>query len=322
MRLLLSMGLKPGADPGEPLRPRLRLVDADDGRVVRELAPEPAPPHRPGEHHELTGSTLDGDRLWQATRTEVLRVDLARWRIEARWSHPLLYDVHSVVPGPDGRLAVTASGHESVLEMSPAGELLRHRWLRRGSFERAYPGVSDFRAVPFDRFKPHSHHPNRAFWLGDRLWVTLFEQRECRCLDGPGAVPLPEGPPHDGLLREGLLWFTTVNGHVVAVDPDTLERRVHVDLAVLCGPGLPGWCRGLDVVGSRLWVGMTTLRSTTHREVLRRVLRGRDGVKRPTRVLEVDLDGPRVVREVPVGNRAGGTIYAVHALDGDQSQAA
>jgi len=201
------------------------------------------------------------------------------------------------------------------VETTRQGELVRHHWLRDGDFARAYPGVDDFRAVPFDRFKPHTHHPNHAFYLDGELWVTVFEERVCRCLTTPGRIELPEGPPHDGLLREGLLWFTTVTGWVIGVDPRDRDRRVELDLNRICDSAeLLGWCRGVEVVGSRLFVGMTMLRSTAHREVLRRVLRGRAGVKRPTRVLEIDLDRERLVREVPVGNRAGGTIYALTAV--------
>jgi hypothetical protein len=124
---------------------------------------------------------------------------------------------------------------------------------------------------------------------------------------------LPEGVPHDGKLRDGLLWFTQVHGRVVAVDPSH-GRRVW-DLAIdEGGRGLPGWCRGVEKVGDRLFVGFTMLRSTRHRDVARWLLRGADGRKRPTRIVEFDLARRRVVRELLVGNEAGGTIYGIQAL--------
>ena len=72
-----------------------------------------------------------------------------------------------------------------------------------------------------------------------------------------------------------------------------------------------GWCRGVAVHGDRLWVGMTQLRSTTHREVLRVLLRGERGRKLPSRVVEVDLAKQVIVREIQVGNTAGCTIYGL-----------
>jgi hypothetical protein len=101
---------------------------------------------------------------------------------------------------------------------------------------------------------------------------------------------------------------------VVAVDPVTLRRELELDLAALSGRrGALGWCRGVEVVGSRLFVGLTMIRATRHREVLRQLLKG---PKLPTRIVEVDLDRRRVAREVEVGNHAGGTIYSLLAAPG------
>jgi hypothetical protein len=98
---------------------------------------------------------------------------------------------------------------------------------------------------------------------------------------------------------------------VIAVCPRTLQRRLELDLRELDPrPGSLGWCRGVEVVGSRLFVGMTMLRATRHREALRHLVLG---PKLPTRIVEIDLDGPRWVRDIEVGSDAGGTIYSVLA---------
>jgi hypothetical protein len=47
--------------------------------------------------------------------------------------------------------------------------------------------------------------------------------------------------------------------------------------------------------------------------VLREVLLGEAGEKLPTRIVEIDLDRPRIVREIELGNAAGGTIYSILA---------
>ena len=306
------MGLRPGGRRGEPLRPVLREIDAATGHVTRDLRWRSRGVS--ADDHELTVGWRDGTTLWQPTRSELLEVDLEAWRVRSSWSHRLLYDVHSAAPRPGGGHVITATGHDSVLEVD-GGRVVAHRWLREGRFSDVFGAATDFREVEIARHKPHTHHPNHAFYLDGDLWVTLLQQRECRCLTRPGSIPIPEGPPHDGVLREGVLWFTAVTGHLVGVDPRTQARVLTLDLGALEGErGWTGWCRGVDVVGTRAWVGMTVLRSSAHREVLRRLVRGRDGVSHPTRVLEVDLDGPRVRAVHPVGNRAGGTLYAVHAV--------
>lgn len=294
-----------------PLRPRLRVVDVDAGRVVDEVAfdPDLHPNPGPAEHLELTASWREGDTLLQPTRTGVLRLSLPEGRVIESFSHPWMTDVHSACPVPGG-VAVTATGIDAVLTFDADRSLRSVDWLGEPR-----PEAGDLRRVPFAALKPHRVHPNHACWHEDRLWVTRFEDRCCRPTSGEGRVDLPEGPPHDGCLREGLWWFTMVTGRVVGLDPRTHARVVDLDVAALTGePGLPGWCRGVEVVGSRLFVGMTMLRGTTHREVLRRVLRGKAGRKLPTRVVEIDLDTGRRVREIPVGNALGGTIYALHAL--------
>lgn len=310
MRVLVSMGIRPGGTPTEPLRPLLREVDLDERTVVGDLRwdTDPAWLSGPDADQEFTAASLTArGTVLQPTHTEVL--ELHRGEVLRVTSHPLMHSVHSAVEGPRGRIAVSSAGNDSVLELDPHGQLLAHHWLRSGSFAAAYPGVSDFRRAHHDAFKPHSHHPNHAFYVGDELWVTCFEQRACVSLSGR-RIAFPEGIPHDGRLIDGLLWFTLVEGIVIAVDPDTLQRRRTVDLRALDGRrGLLGWCRGVEVVGSRLVVGMSVLRRTRRRELLRALL-GR-GAKLPTRIVEVDLDRMCIAGELELGNAAGGTIYGV-----------
>jgi len=232
-----------------------------------------------------------------------------------RFSHPLLHSTHSAVARPAGGFALSCAGIDSVVEFSQDGALVAHHYLRDGAFESQFT-APDLRLLDHGALKPHLFHPNNAFYVGDQLWVTCFETQRSCCLHQPDLqVPFPEGMPHDGSVQEGLMWFTTVNGHVIGVHPQSLERVVHVDLNELSvGRQMLGWCRGIAIHGDRAWVGMSQLRSTTHREVLRVLLRGEAGRKLPTRVIELDWRRGRVIREIRVGDAAGGTIYGVTLL--------
>lgn len=321
LKLLVSMGIKPHADPNEPLRPVLREVDVQRGRIVREFTYEVDLEHTPGptSHQEFTAAAFDGEgRLLQPAHTELLWIDPRTLRLLRRVSHPLFHGVHSAAPTPRGDIVVSCAGTESVLEISTRGELVRHHWLRGLGFDAAYPGISDFRTLDHDALKPHSHHPNHACFVGDELFVTCFETSDCTSFPSRRRIALPEAIPHDGRLRQGWLWFTQVTGRIIAVDPITLQRRFEIDINELeerhgAENGMLGWCRGIEVVGSRLFVGLTMLRKTRHREVLRQLLRGAAGRKRPTRIVEIDLDRQQIVGEIPVGNAAGGTIYSILA---------
>lgn len=306
------MGVRAGGRPDAPLRPLLLEVDADRGLVLGALRWETDPRHLsgPDADQEFTAASVTSrGTLLQPTHTEVLELDGGR--VVRVISHPLMHSVHSAHERPGGGLVVSSAGNDSVLELDDDGALIAHHWLRDGDFAAAYPGVTDFRRAHHDAFKPHSHHPNRASYVDGERWVTCFEQRACLSSEGR-RIGFPEGIPHDGVLRDGLLWFTLVDGLVIAVDPRSLRRERVIDLNRLDGrPGLLGWCRGVEVVGSRLVVGMSALRRTRHREVVRILLRGRHGVKRPSRLVEIDLERERIVREIELGNAAGGTIYGV-----------
>ncbi|MEO0605416.1 MAG: hypothetical protein AAF211_28555 [Myxococcota bacterium] len=310
MRLLVSMGLRPGGRVGEPLRPVLTEVDADSGAVRRV---RPIDVRGPAAFdQELTAAARGPDgRLWQAAHTEVLRIDPQTLDVVGRWSHPWFHNVHSVTPRPDGGLVVTATSADRLLWLDAAGALEHVTPLAL----RELPS-GDLRDLDHSVFKPHRVHPNHATFVDETLWVTRFATRDARTIDAEGVIALPEAMPHDGRLREGWLWFTQVTGRVVAVDPTTLRRTVDLVLAALTGETrMLGWCRGLEVVGDRLFVGFTMLRRPRHREVLRLLWRGLRGQKLPSRVMEIDWRKPRVVRETVVGNSAGGTIYGITAVD-------
>lgn len=302
MNLLLSMGVRPRAR--RPLAPRLRVLDPDRGALVREV--ELLAAHPPPDGDQAAAPHRDGDLLWQPTRTALHRVDLRTWQVREVLSHPLFHDVHSVSPGPEGWL-VTCTGHEAVVEIDEAGTVLR-----RVELGPSHPAGRDYRDLPHDAFKPHAVHPNRAFMLHGRVWVTCLGKQACVGLDHEGRVALP-GPPHDGVLREGLLWFTTTDGHVVAVEPERLEVVLTLDVHALDpGEGMPGWCRGIEVVGDRLFVGMTQLRKSRWREAARQAVRGASGRKRPTRVVEIDWRAGALRAVHEVGDE--GVIYGITAV--------
>ncbi len=310
MRLMVSMGLRPDGRPRTPLAAHLVELDLSTGRARRTLR-HVTPLHwrsGPDADQEMTcAAPLDADTLLQPTLTEVLWVDTRHLSVVHVMSHPELHSVHSAVPRPGGGVTVTCAGTDSVLELSESGELLA---AHRLGGDRP---MVDHRRAHHDAYKPHAVHPNHAIHHAGSVWITGFESRACTALNGQ-TIELG-GIPHDGRLREGRLWFTRVDGHVLGVNAHSYEVEVHIDLRAMSGTErMLGWCRGVDVLGDRLYVGMTMLRRTAHREVARMLLRGEAGRKLPTRVLEIDLVERRIVREIPLGNQAGGTIYGLNLV--------
>ncbi|MFK7931453.1 MAG: hypothetical protein AB8H79_24960 [Myxococcota bacterium] len=296
----MSLGLRAGRH--NALAPRLRILDPSSGAFVREAGLESS--HPPPDGDQAAVPHFDGTWVWQPTRTAIHRVDPSTLASTQVLTHRLFHDVHSVAPGKRGWL-ITCTGHEAVVEMDLDGHV-HHRWDLGPRLDDAMDG----RQLPHDHFKPHSVHPNYAFVENGKRWVTSLAQGCCVGLDHEGRLELGSAHPHDGVLREGLRWFTLTSGRVLGLDPATGQVERDLDVAALeSESGAFGWCRGVEVVGDRLWVGITCLRGSPWRETARRVVRG---PRQPTRVVELNWRTGALVHRWPVAPE--GSLYAITAL--------
>jgi len=305
------------------------VVRVADGRPERVLEYRSPREHCPDESpsHTFKAATFSGDTAYLCTQTEVLLCDLPSFRIRRVISHPCFNDLHHVLPGPDGTLYVAVTGLDAVARLAADGELLALvGTLGQDPWERFSPDV-DYRKVPTT--KPHHSHPNHLFFLGGRLWVTRFEQRD--------AIPLPfaqekkeedESDPgfsletagagiHDGHVVDGHLHFTAVNGRLVRFRLPERQGEC-VDLQRLTRPddGPIGWCRGLLLLGDEAWVGFSRIRYTTLRRNLSWLRHGfRPGAyhdQPPTRIALYDLERQRLREEVDLEGVGMGAVFSLH----------
>jgi len=313
------MGIKSSGLASDPLTARLVKLELGTGRVVDTLdwsSEEALMSSARADQEFTTPSWWDAHTLLQPTHTELLWLDARDLSVVRHFSHPLFHSVHHAVRVGDG-FAVASTGIDSVLHFDSAERLMRHAWLPGGDFAARGHGA-DLRRIHHDAFKPHSHHPNFLVRRGEALWATCLSTADCRPVAGGQGLSFGGRLPHDGTLVGTCLAFTLVDGFVSLHDPTDLRRLDLLDLRALSGTRrMLGWCRGVAGDDERLFVGMTMLRKTRSREVMRRMLRGEQGLKLPTRVLEIDLRARRIVREIEVGNAAGGTIYGLSlVIDG------
>jgi hypothetical protein len=263
----------------------LWAFDAGSWSRLVGLEPSVAPPD--GDHAGL----FDARTVpWLVpTRTAIFRVDPATGVAVEALSHPWFHDLHAAWALEGGVLAV-ATGWEGVLDVTWDGRV-RRTW----TFGVRGPPVGDGRRLAHDCFKPHQFHPNAAFILGNGLWVTGLS---ARAVVGPSGhrIDLP-GLAHDGVPRDGLWWFTTVEGRVLALDlpGGTLVVDIHAARAEGYS-GHPGWCRGVEVVGDQIWLGFSQERGSRWRETARAMLRG---PKAPSRVVQIDRKSGRYVGSWP-----------------------
>jgi hypothetical protein len=224
----------------------------------------------------FTSSTLVGDRLYACTYTEILIYQVPQFKELTCISLPCFNALHHVCPTPEGNLLVVNTGLDMVLEITLAGKILREWSVVGENLWDRFSKEIDYRQVAST--KPHRSHPNFVFRIGTDIWVTRLFQKDAICLTQPEKrINIGIERPHDGILHDGLLHFTTVNGNLVMVDPDTLRIVDVIDLNAIPreNPRNRGWCRGLMFVDQhRLWVGFTRIRKSAVMEGLNWIKHG------------------------------------------------
>lgn len=242
--------------------------------------------------HAFTGVSRDGAQMLLCRQRDLLWVDPGTWTVEASWTHPLCNDVHHALVH-EGRLVVASTGADAILVDAD------------GAVRAVDVGAGAARSGDLRRadLRPHAVHPNHLFALEGSVWATRFHQRDAVCIDGPGRLDVALERLHDGVVHDGCVWFTTVDGRLVAVEPGGALVRV-VDLQALTeGTEPAGWCRGLCFVGGVAYVGFTRIRATrwrSHLAWVRGRLRGRPlATRRPTRVVACDLESEALVGSWP-----------------------
>lgn len=279
-------------------------------RIEYESPKEAAPDDLPAIIFK--SSTVRGNKLYACTSTEVMIYELPTFRLLTYISLPFFNDVHHVYPTPQGTLLVMVTGLDMVAEVSLAGDFLGHWDVMGDDTWSIFSRNTDYRKVATT--KPHRAHANHIFQLGDETWVTRFHQRDAVSLrDKTRKIEIGIQRPHDGFLFNDRLYFTTVDGHVVIVNPRTLKIECVRDLNKMSNPKSEtlGWCRALLPLDERfVWVGFTRIRPTKFRENLNWVrMRGRN--PRPTRIALYDLQNDVCLEEIETEPHGIGVLFTL-----------
>lgn len=254
--------------------------------------------------------TIQDDRLYLCTQTELLVYQLPTFELVNYISLPYFNDVHHVRPTPTGNLLVANSGLEMVVELTPTGQTVR-AWNVLG--EDPWHNVSaelDYRQGIST--KPHRAHPNYVFYVGSDIWATRFEQKDAVCLTQPGrTIPIGLERVHDGVYHNGRIYFTTVNGYLAIANPDTLKVEEIINLNKLHDEDtLLGWCRGVLLAEGKAWVGFSRIRPTRFRQTLSWV---RQGFRRslPTHIACYDLVEKQLLAEINLENQGLNAVFSI-----------
>jgi hypothetical protein len=298
------------------------VVRAEGGRTERVLEYESPPEYCPDVPCIVfKAASIEGNRAYLCTQTEILICDFPSFAIRNIISLPCFNDLHHVAVAPDGRLFAAVTGLDAVAELTADGKLLRLVSVIGGSVWDRFSPTVDYRKVATT--KPHVAHPNFIFFLDGAPWVTRFEQRDAIPLDGKAngrnSFELGEERVHDGHIAGDCIYFTTVNGRILRFDLASGKRQ-SFDLNTMgsCYRDRPlGWCRGILPCSDKAWIGFSRIRYTALRHNLDWVRRGFRHAERhppaPTRVACYDLSSLKLLDEIDLEEQGMNTVFSIHA---------
>jgi hypothetical protein len=296
----------------------LRL-DTSTSIASVELEYKTPPEARASDEASLAfkAASLIGNTLYTCTSTEVLIFEVPSFKRIGYVSLPCFNDLHHVAPTPDGNLLVANTGLDMVVMFTPEGRVLAE-WnvLGEDPWSRFSREV-DYRKV--ESTKPHQSHPNSVFQLGQDVWVTRLSQKDAICLTTPGKrINIDVQRPHDGLVCDNRIYFTTVDGRIVIANRYSLEIDQIIDLNEIHrvrnqDDALLGWCRGvLPLDERRLWVGFTRVRKTKFTENVMWIKHAFKEKERPTHIALYDIVDKVCLQEIDVENFGVNVIFGIY----------
>ena len=282
-------------------------------RVLVEYSspPEACPEEMPAILFKST--SLQGNKLYTCTSTEVLVYEVPTFKLLNYISLPCFNDLHHVYPTEHGTILVVVTGLDMVVEITESGSIVRE-WSVIGEDPWArFSRETDYRKVPTT--KPHQSHPNHVFVLGKEVWVTRLQQRDAICLTTPGPrIDIAVEKPHDGYTFGDRIYFTTVDGRIVIANRNTLKVEETIDLNQMSGQSgqVLGWCRGvLPLDERRLWVGFTRVRPTKFIENVAWIRNGYTHRHRPSHIALYDLERKACEQEIELEPHGIGVVFSL-----------
>lgn len=292
----------------------LQIINWETGATVKEAAYR-SPDDRiaPNGSIQFGAGSLYQQNFYVPSRTEILVYSLPELNRQKIYSHPTFNDIHHVTVRND-LIYICNTGLEIIQIMNLQGDLLAEHNVGISNTWERFSRHIDYRLVPTT--KPHEIHANFIFFLEEELWCTRFLPGDAVCLTATHPkidLKIGSGGPHDGLVRGDFIYFTLTDGYIVIVNKHNYKVEEVVDLNKISNyKVLLGWCRGIEVIGSRAYVGFSALRSSIYREYGLWIKHG----KKPlySRVAEYDLNTKTLIKELPIAQDTGAAIFTIRCL--------
>jgi hypothetical protein len=266
----------------------------------------------------FTAGSINNNRLYICTKTEILIYRVDDFKLKGYISLPCFNDVHHVIPTSNSSLIIANTGLDMVVVVNEEGEILKEWNVLGNDPWDKYSMDIDYRKIITT--KPHESHPNYVFMIENDIWVTRFEQKDAVCItDMNKRINIGVEKPHDGNVFNGLIYFTTVDGHIVIANKATFEIEEIINLNEIDKKDKNlGWCRGLLIEKGKVWVGFSRLRPTKFRENLSWLRHGFEKVgvfnTLPTRIAYYDIENKKLLREINLEEYGLNAIFSILAI--------
>jgi len=295
-------------------------INLDDNKLIQQVEYTSPSSVLPSENASILfkSATIYGNSLYCCTQTEIVVFNLVDLNIKAVHSLPCFNDLHHVLPISKDSIYVVNTGLDMVVEIDNSGSEIRSWGVIGSETWKEFSRETDYRRIAST--KPHKAHPNYIFMFNDELWVTRFQQRDAICLGckEEKRLNIEIGQPHDGLIYNGNIYFTTVEGNIVSFNGISQESRKVLSLQSKSDYKVLGWCRGICVEESNYWVGFSRIRATKFRENLSWLKHGFKKVgqysSQPTRVSKYSPDG-ELITEVDLEPYGVNAVFSILQVD-------
>lgn len=289
-------------------------IDWDSGEVVNKIN-YVSPEESKNPSMMFKGGQVWNDKLNVVTNSEIVIYDTNTWKVENVITNKTFNDLHGVLQEED-KYWVVNTGLEIIQLVDYHGNVIDQKnYATRETWDR-FVESEDYRKV--GSTKPHEIHINHIFRYKNELCVTRMLNKDACGLNGKSTIfDIGVGNPHDGVVENSKIYFTTTNGKIIVFEngaEGVLEKEV-IDVNEILGKSnskTGGWCRGiLPLDDDRVIVGFTKIRGTKFNEFITWAKAKGQISTAPTRLLEIDIKNKQLVKEMEYPEKLGTAIFSI-----------
>ena len=274
---------------------------------------------RPKENYSISfkGGSIHKNKLLITTLTEILIYEIPKFKLNKRLTLNIFNDLHHVLR-VDDELYIVITGLDMAIRYSIKQKKILtfyNCFPEKDTWDR-FNIKTDYRKI--NTTKPHFSHPNHITYYDEKLFITRYKQEDVLIFTKDGKIidkiNLKEGIPHDGVIFNNDLIYTTVNGKIITVNKRNFKKKV-IDLNNFekNGDSL-GWCRGFYQAEKFNYVGFSRIRPTKFIENIKWLgskLSDKIKLKMPTRIEVYNKDFTDVIKTINLENEGINWVFSI-----------